>query len=114
MCAGYAHTRVRYLYYSVGQVSTLTMSIHKGIPMNVTIDTAVLHSTQTAIYLANADRRIVVGFRAALEMLGLPVPEAALRRPSGRNGIAAIMKDYTDNNMPRNYDRLNDDILNHI
>ena len=47
------------------------------------INTDVLHSAHVAEYLTKSDRRIRCGFRAALELLGLPLPDAAVRTPPG-------------------------------
>ncbi|MHA4835787.1 hypothetical protein [Sphingopyxis sp. MSC1_008] len=62
------------------------------------IDLSPWYSTDTAQYLASADRRIVIGFRAAVEMVGQPVPSAALRRASVRSSIASIVRDYNADN----------------
>ncbi|MCW2337395.1 hypothetical protein M2337_001628 [Sphingobium sp. B2D3A] len=66
------------------------------------IDEAVLRTPQIASYLSTADRRIVSGFRMALELLGVPVPEAALRKPNGRPSIAAVMAVYDRDNRSTN------------
>ena len=96
------------IWDSSPHLSTLVPISPRKEPMIKSVDTAVLHSPQTAAYLANADRRIVIGFRAALEMLGIALPEAALRRPYGRSGVATIMRAYNADNKPRGYDPLND------
>lgn len=62
------------------------------------IDLSPWYSTTTAEYLASADRRIILGFRAAVEMVGQPVPAAALRRTNSRSSIASIVRDYNDDN----------------
>jgi hypothetical protein len=49
-----------------------------------TIRDDVLFSDHAAAYFARADRRVTIGLRAALEMLGLPVPDYAIRRKPGR------------------------------
>jgi hypothetical protein len=72
--------------------------------MAIQIDEAVLRTPQIATYLSTADRRIVSGFRMALELLGVPVPEDALRKPNGRPSIAAVMATYDhDNRSPNTY-----------
>jgi hypothetical protein len=43
-----------------------------------------LSSEAAAIHFSTADRRVLIGIRAALELLGVPVPQYALRRSSGR------------------------------
>lgn len=62
------------------------------------IDLSPWYSTDTAEYLASADRRIIIGFRAAVEMVGQPVPAAALRRTNSRSSIASIVRDYNGDN----------------
>jgi hypothetical protein len=49
-----------------------------------TVTDDLIRSDKAAQYLGNADRRIRIGFRLALELLGLPVPESAVRKPTGR------------------------------
>ena len=61
------------------------------------INTDPIYSEQVANYLAAADRRIIYGFRACLELLKIELPSAALRRPAGRR-IAGIMDDYDADN----------------
>lgn len=48
-----------------------------------TIDDAVLHSSSAEKYLLRADRRVMIGLRAVLEMLSIPLPDYAIRRPPG-------------------------------
>ena len=57
-----------------------------------TIDDAVLHSPEVTAYLKGTERRIILGFRAALELLNLPVPNAADRKPVGRPPAADAMR----------------------
>lgn len=64
----------------------------------ITVNMAVLHSAGVAEYLMSADRRIVCGFRAALEALGIPVPEAAFRKPTGRPRMVDLVKAYHGDN----------------
>ena len=48
----------------------------------VTID--IINSPQAQDYFTRADRRVMIGLRATLELLKLPVPDYALRRKPGR------------------------------
>jgi hypothetical protein len=98
----------------------------------VSIDTSPLHSAETTYYLDTADRRIVTGFRMALELIGVAVPVAALRKPAGRPSIASVRAAYNADNpdaaladqrlaltykgpaKPDEIDTRTDDILNHI
>ncbi len=57
------------------------------------IDLNKLNAPQLAAYFATADRRIASGFRIALQVLGIPVPEYAERKPSGPRSIASLMAD---------------------
>lgn len=57
---------------------------------DLTINTDILSSVQLQTYLGSADYRIRVGFRVALEALGLPLPDYAARRPSGPKPGKAI------------------------
>ena len=59
-----------------------------------TIDTDVLHSAHAAMYFTGADRRIMIGLRAALEMLDLPLPAYALGAPTGPNAAKAARAAY--------------------
>ena len=58
---------------------------------NVSIDTSRLSDPRIATHLAGADRRIVNGFRLALDILGVPLPDYAERKPAGRPSIAKLM-----------------------
>jgi hypothetical protein len=60
------------------------MSIH-------TIDLSVFDKPQVAAYLADTDRRILIGARFALEALQLPLPNCLTRKPAGRPSIASLM-----------------------
>lgn len=64
----------------------------------ITVDPGPLHTAAMTTYLATADRRIVIGFRAALEALKVPVPAAALRRPSGRPTIINLVQAFNADN----------------
>lgn len=64
----------------------------------ITVDPGPLHTAAMTTYLTTADRRIVIGFRAALEALKVPVPAAALRRPSGRPTIINLVQAFNADN----------------
>lgn len=49
-----------------------------------TVDDTILLSEAAERYFADADSRVMVGVRCALEMLGIPVPPGARRKPPGR------------------------------
>lgn len=49
----------------------------------LTVTTDLIESQQAATYFTNADRRVMIGLRATLEMLRLPVPEYARRKTTG-------------------------------
>jgi len=57
------------------------------------IDLSKLDAPQLATYFNTADRRITSGFRLALQLLGIPVPLYAERKPSGPRAVAALMAD---------------------
>lgn len=59
-----------------------------------TVNDDILTSPAAIDYFARADRRVLIGLRAALEMLGLPVPEYAERKPMGRPPGKAINQAY--------------------
>lgn len=50
---------------------------------NYTVDADVLYSARAEDYFTNADRRVMIGLRAGLELLGLPLPDYAIRRKPG-------------------------------
>ena len=50
-----------------------------------TIDTDIVESPQAQAYFTKADRRVMIGLRATLEMLHLPVPSYAHRGYSGKS-----------------------------
>ena len=63
--------------------------------MNLTIDTGVFDTPEAEAYFGKADHRILCGCRATLEMLGIPLPEWAMRKPTGPkpgNRIAAAFR----------------------
>jgi hypothetical protein len=57
---------------------------------DIAVNTDILNSQHAKEYYARADRRIMVGLRVALEMLGIPVPEYARRKPVGRPPSKAL------------------------
>ena len=59
--------------------------------MNLTIDTGVFDTPEAADYFTKADHRILCGCRATLEMLGIPLPDWAQRKPTGPKPGKAIM-----------------------
>lgn len=69
-----------------------------------TIDDGVLNSPEAEAYFTTkADRRVLIGFRAALEMLAIPLPEYARRKETGRpTTTKLIARQYAeDNPQPR-------------
>ncbi|MCC4295385.1 hypothetical protein [Brevundimonas aurantiaca] len=72
-----------------------------------TIDDGVLNSPEAEAYFTTkADRRVLIGFRAALEMLAIPLPEYARRKETGRpTTTKLIARQYAeDNPQPRTGD----------
>lgn len=62
----------------------------------------VLNSAAAQQYFSRADRRIIIGLRYTLEMLGLPVPDYAHRRPRQPSPARAVLTAYrADNPEPR-------------
>lgn len=66
--------------------------------MNITIDTGVFDTPQAEEYFTKADHRILCGCRAALEMLGIPLPDWAQRKPTGPKPGHRIMAAYRADN----------------
>jgi len=64
------------------------------------IDLSKLDAPQVAAYFDTADRRITSGFRIALQLLGIPVPLYAERKPSGPRTISALMADLDRETAP--------------
>lgn len=58
---------------------------------NYTIDFNRLHDPRVAAHVENVDSRIRSGFRLALDVLGVPLPDYAVRKPAGRPSIAKLM-----------------------
>lgn len=65
-----------------------------------TIDDGVLNSPEAEAYFTTkADRRVLIGFRAALEMLAIPLPEYARRKETGRpTTTKLIARQYAEDN----------------
>lgn len=59
-----------------------------------TVTDDLIRSPSAEDYFCNADRRVVIGLRATLEMLGIPVPDYATRKPPGRHPAKHIMAAY--------------------
>jgi hypothetical protein len=63
-----------------------------------TITDDKLHNEHVAEYFTRADSRITSGFRQALELFEIPLPEYAKRKPPGprpcRGLVAALAGDY--------------------
>jgi hypothetical protein len=57
----------------------------------VTVDLSRLDDPRVAEHISRVDSRITSGFRLALEVLGIPLPEYAKRKPAGRPSIAKLM-----------------------
>ena len=55
-----------------------------------TVDDAVLHSQAAHDYFSQADRRVLIGLRVTLEMLGIACPEFARPKPLGRPPLRAL------------------------
>ena len=66
--------------------------------MKITIDTGVFHTPDAADYFTRADHRILCGCRATLEMLGIPLPDWAQRKPTGPKPGKAILAAYRADN----------------
>ena len=68
----------------------------------LTIDYEVIHSPEAEAYFNRADRRVTIGLRAALELLGIPVPQYAVRRKPGRTPARDVLAAYAvDHPAPR-------------
>ncbi|MBA3678493.1 MAG: hypothetical protein H0W74_14015 [Sphingosinicella sp.] len=67
-----------------------------------TVTTELIESPQAEAYFTRADRRVMIGLRATLEMLRLPVPNYAQRRKPGATPAKAALAAYVaDNPTPR-------------
>lgn len=64
----------------------------------ITVTDDGLHGPDVAEYLSRSDPRVLTGFRVALEVLGIPLPLAARRKPAGRPPLNAYRGAfYADN-----------------
>ncbi len=59
-----------------------------------TIDLGALHSAHAERYFTRADRRVMIGLRATLELLGLPVPDYARRKFPQASPATQVMRAY--------------------
>ncbi len=67
-----------------------------------TVSTLIINSRHAQDYFTNGDRRIMIGLRAALEMLALPVPDYARRKMPGQSPAKAAFAAFSaDNPTPR-------------
>lgn len=67
-----------------------------------TVTDALISSPQAERYFLGADRRVMIGLRATMEMLNLPVPEYAKRRKPGATPAKAALAAYNaDNPAPK-------------
>ncbi len=65
----------------------------------ITVDDAALTSPEAEAYFIKADRRVLIGLRAALEMLGVPLPGYARRQEAGRpSSTKLIARQYAADN----------------
>ncbi|MDF2604970.1 hypothetical protein [Sphingomonas sp.] len=55
------------------------------------IDLDRLRDPRVAAHVEQVDSRIRGGFRLALDVLGIPLPDYAERKPAGRPSIAKLM-----------------------
>ncbi len=55
------------------------------------IDLSRLYDPRVASHVEGVDGRIRSGFRLALDVLGVPLPDYAERKPAGRPSIAKLM-----------------------
>jgi hypothetical protein len=70
----------------------------------ITINDDIINSTEAETYFTKSDRRIAIGFRACLELLGIPVPSYAGRRKPGRTPAMSVMTAFgADHVTPRSY-----------
>lgn len=57
----------------------------------VPIDLNRLYDPRVVAHISSVDSRITGGFRLALEVLGIELPDYAKRKPAGRPSIAKLM-----------------------
>lgn len=66
--------------------------------MKVEVDTSRLYSHDTAEYIGKTNRWIKSGFRLALELLELELPDFAAKQPAGRRRSIDVVRDYHADN----------------
>jgi hypothetical protein len=66
-----------------------------GLPQSPRI---CINSPQAEAYFARADRRVMIGLRATLEMLGIPIPDYAHRRKPGPTPASAALAAFAADN----------------
>lgn len=59
-----------------------------------TVNDDIINSAAAQDYFAHADRRVMIGLRATLEMLNLPVPPYAIRKPPGPTPARAVANSF--------------------
>ncbi len=59
-----------------------------------TVNDDIVASAAARDYFIHADRRVMIGLRAALEMLRIPLPEYATRKPPGPAPSRAVAAAY--------------------
>lgn len=64
----------------------------------LTVNDEILTSPAAAEYFSRADYRIMIGVRAVLEMLSIPTPDYAKRKPPGRPPARAVNAAYRADN----------------
>lgn len=62
------------------------------------IDDSILLSDEAARNIEGRDRRWIAGFRAALELIGMPLPPYALRKQAGRSPLSATLRAFHADN----------------
>lgn len=65
-----------------------------------TIDDSLLNSSEAEAYFKRADRRVMIGLRATVEILGIPAPAYAARGKPGSTPAKAVMDAYQSDNRP--------------
>jgi hypothetical protein len=63
-----------------------------------TVSDDALTSAQAEAYFSRADHRALMGLRATVEILGIPVPDYAVRRKPGRTPAKDVMRAYRADN----------------
>ena len=63
-----------------------------------TVNDDIINSPTAKEYFGRADKRVMIGLRAALEMLSIPVPTYAVRKPPGRPPSRAVVDAFHADN----------------